>query len=172
MGGAPFIVFVCRAGDNVPVMTSRRLLLPCLFVFAAMGCTKAPPTEEEVIKGIIGTISAAAETKDIRTMKKFISRGYRDKEGNDYDALNGFLLAHFFREEKIGVTLTGSQVTIGGDRATSHTEAILTGVPRSGGMAGNIVRNASYYRFDLEWRREEGNWKVTAASWGPMDKLP
>lgn len=149
-----------------------------IIVAAAGGCTKEPPSEEEVIKGIIETVAGAAERKDIQAIKKVLSRSYRDTEGNDYDAVNAFLLSHFFRSEKIGVTVTLSQVTVGHppdadrEKAVSHTEAILTRVPKGAVVTGYISRDADYYRFDIDWQKEGGEWKVLGVSWGPMQKVP
>jgi len=144
-----------------------------LFFASAMlvGCTKAPLTDEEVIKGIIDKVARAAEKKDIQVIKKAISKSYHDSQGNDFDALNGFLLSHFFRSEKVGVTLTVSEATVDGEKAQSHTEAFLTRVQAGSGVGGYLARDADYYRFDLKWQKEEGEWKVTSASWGPMEKL-
>jgi len=136
-----------------------------------MGCTKNPLTDEEVIKGIIENVARAAEKKDVQAIKKAISKSYHDGEGNDFDAINGFLLAHFFRSEKVGVTVTVSEATVEGEKAKSHTEAFLTRVEAGSGVTGYIARDADYYRFDLVWQKEEGEWKVLSASWGPMSAI-
>jgi len=144
-----------------------------LFLAGAVlvGCTKKPLTDEEVIRGIIDKVARAAEKKDIQSIKKTISKSYHDSHGNDYDAINGFLLAHFFRSEKVGVTLTVSEAFVEGEKAKSHTEAFLTRVQAGSGVGGYLARDADYYRFDLVWQKEEGEWKLLSASWGPMSAI-
>lgn len=173
MPDRPWIISLPMKAPPIPML--------CLAALAA-GCTRLPVTDEEIIRDIVVNVAQAAENKDIQGIKRFISPGYRDTEGNDYQALNGFLLAQFLRGEKIGITLAGTRVSVPaavppggpgqGGRANSHTEALLTRVPAGGGTVVPARREASYYRFDLSWEKVDGAWKVTAASWGPLDRLP
>jgi len=131
-------------------------------------CSGTPPSEEERIREIIKEVAEKAEAKDIKAIKKHISKNYRDPRGNDYQELSGLLLYHFFRAEKLSTYLTEIEVSVEREKATAIVEAILTRGKEIKSLKDLIPEAASYYLFNLIFQKEQGKWLLVSAEWKPV----
>ncbi|UCD83474.1 MAG: hypothetical protein JSU92_09190 [Deltaproteobacteria bacterium] len=140
------------------------------FLITFFGCSKPPPTEEGVIRGIIDEVAEKASAKDIMAIKKHISKSYRDRRGNDYQAISGILLYHFWAE-KTSVYLTEVEVSVEGEEANAVVKAILTRGKEFKSLKDLIPDAASYYQFDVVFRKEDGKWLVRSGDWKPASSV-
>ncbi len=144
------------------------VVIALLFLITFGGCPGAPSSEEDRIREIIKEVAEKAEAKDIKSIKKHISRSYRDPRGNDYQGLSGLLLYHFFRAEKLSTYLTAIEVSVEGEKATAAVEAILTRGKEIKSLKDLIPEAASYYLFNLIFQKGGGKWLLISAEWKPV----
>lgn len=78
----------------------------------------------------------------------------------DRRQLHDLLRLQVLRNERIGVTITGRDVKVDGDRATVSVTATFTG--SSGGW---LPERGSIYTLTSGWRRDDGDWLLVNASW-------
>jgi hypothetical protein len=153
-----------------------RLLLrltACLALFAA--CTPPPETSEEALRRTIAQAGGAAEKRDLRNLAELLSDDYRDGQGRDREALLGTLRYYFLGHQSVYLlTRIGSVELRGEEQAQAVVLVALAGEPLSDPHEPTFLR-ASLYRFEFDFIREGGLWKVRQARWQPgvlRDFLP
>ena len=146
----------CRSGRSC----LRKLALLVLLAGAGCGPSSAP---EEQIRALVDEAEAFAEERDASALRGLIADDYADASGRDAadvrNLLHGWLIAHpsvnlLTRIDLIeleGTELARVQVTIGmlGREAESESDWDLA---------------ADVERLDIRLARDDGDWRVIAAS--------
>lgn len=112
-----------------------RFLL-CLLVFLIFlppeGCTSGEEGPEARLRRLFKDTERAAEEKDLRALKPFISDRYADAQGYDKEAVLSLLRYHFLRNESIHLLTRISSLNMPEpDTAEAVVLAAMAGEPIS-----------------------------------------
>ncbi len=145
----------------------EKRLMPAFILFAILFGVSAcdRETDENKIKNVITAIQTAAEHKDVKNVIDHLSETYRDSQGNNREGIKALLLGYFFRYPKISVYINNLQITIKESSAQASFETVLTSKEKTGSLKDIIPQALGIYAFDVELKKESGDWKVTSASW-------
>ena len=134
-----------------------------LFIASGLACHKED--EKEKVKKVITAVQAAVEEKSIRGVTAHIAKDYKDPQGNNFEALRGLLLGYFLRHPKISGYITHLDISVDGASAKATLSAILTSGRKTGSVSDVVPEQLGTYRFDVDFRKESGDWKITSARW-------
>jgi hypothetical protein len=127
------------------------LLLPVLLA----GCRTESP-EAQIRKAFEGCV-AAIEQADPEPPIRILSPDFAGPENMTRDEAKLYLIG-LLRQEKVGITVVSSRITVQGSQATQAVELVLTS--RTGGNL--LPQDASRRRFTLRWERQNGAWRLRA----------
>jgi hypothetical protein len=123
-----------------------------LFIVSGLACHKE--NEKEKVKKVITAVQAAVEEKSIRGVTAHIAKDYKDPQGNNFEALRGLLLY-----------ITHLDISVDGASAKAILTTILTSGRKTGSVSDVVPEQLGTYRFDVDFRKESGGWKITSARW-------
>ncbi len=147
-----------RRGMTWPLLAA--LLLPGL-----ISCSSQPGTPEAQVRALLKQAETAAENKDSRVLRGFISEKYSDSQGQDKKAVEAILRYYFLRNESIHLLTRVQPITF---PEPSRAQAVVLVA-----MAGQPIPNpqqlerlhADLNRFAITFAREDKEWKVIDAEW-------
>ncbi|WP_243302637.1 hypothetical protein [Geothrix oryzisoli] len=120
----------------------------------ATGLACRSDNPEDQVRKAFGACVAAVEAGDAAAAAAPLDPAFRGPEGMDKAAARLFLLG-LLRQEKVGVTVVRSEVTVRDREAFQEVDLLLTG--RSSGL---LPQDASRRSFGLRWRKTEGDWRI------------
>jgi len=139
--------------------------LGLVVVMLLTGCRGARTSPEEQVRALINSATAAAELKQIGTLRDLISEHYADDQGQNKRAIEALLRLHFLRNEHLHLYAHVQSVTLPQpDRAQATVLIAMAGVPMVSAQDLIAVR-ADLYRFEIEFAREDKTWRVQRAAW-------
>ena len=160
---------VIFAGVHVPGGKWRRgmawPLLAALLLPVLISCSSQPDTPEAQVRALLKQAEAAAENKDSRVLRGFISEKYSDSQGQDKKAVEAILRYYFLRNESIHLFTRVQSITF---PEPSRAQVVVLVA-----MAGQPISNpqqlerlhADLNRFEITFAREDKEWKVIRAEW-------
>lgn len=129
------------------------------------GCREEPQSPETQVRAQIARAVAAAEARDVGTLRAMISDRYSDPGGQDKRAVEALLRLHFLRNESVHLYTRVQSVTVPQpDRATASVVVAMAGVPIASEVELPALR-ADLHRFDIEFALEDDTWRVRRAAW-------
>lgn len=144
---------------------SRFFLTVLCILFFSIGCSE-PPTDEDVIRGVIQEMARASEAKDIKGMIRHVSEDYRDDYGNNRKALKGLFLYQVIRPEPITVFVRSVGVEVEGETALADIRVIMVRGTGVEGMDEILKAKSAGYRIDAVFGKEAGGaWRIKSAEW-------
>ncbi len=147
-----------------------KFLLTIFLLLSIPFCKKA--TDEEQLKKIVRILSEAGSRKDIKTIKEYISKDYRDPKGNDYDALRSLLAYYFLQYPRISIFITEQSVNIKGNSATVEAHAVLSSGREIKSLSDIIPEGMTFYVFIIDFKKINGNWLIFSADWFRSNERP
>lgn len=144
-------------------------ILIVVVLLSCTGCRRT--TEQDRIKKVVTGVQEAAEEKNIKKVIKSLSRTYRDPQGFTYDTIKGLLLGYFFRHQTIHVYITDLEAAVEQDAGSAVFQAVLTG-GEAGSAADVLPGSLGLYSFEVTFRKEHSEWKVTSARWSRVGEKP
>ena len=140
------------------------LLAILLAVLSA--CSGDPDNLEQQVRDMIGAGEEAVEARSIIGVLDFISDEYQDKDGRQKQEIKQLVAGYILRNKSIHLLTRVQHVAVNEDK--SRADVILyvgmAGVPVAG-VDQLVFTRADLYRFDLSLLMEEGDWRVSEASW-------
>jgi hypothetical protein len=127
------------------------------------GCHRE--TDADKIKKVITGVRKAAEEKDVKKILAVVSKTYRDPQGYDFASIQGLLLGYLLRHQKVHVYIPDIDISVEDSSAKAQFQAVLTGGDRTGSASDILPEALGMYAFDVSFRKETGEWKVTSARW-------
>ena len=134
------------------------------------GCRR--DTEQDKVKKVITEVQRAAEDKDVKKIIASLSKTYHDPQGFTYDTIKGMLLGYFFRHQKISAYITNLDVAVQDTAATAKFEALLSGGAKTESLSTLMPDALGLHAFEVSFKKESGEWKVTSAKWGRIGEYP
>lgn len=149
-------------------LVTRALLAGALLLGLGGGCSRTD-TPEQRVRALIAQAEDAAERKEIRTLRGYVSERYRDEAGRDRRAVEGILRLYLLRNERLHLLTRIERVTVmPPDRAEAVVYVAMAARPiaNAAELAGF---RADLYRFEVEFSQEDGEWRVERAAWRPAE---
>ena len=141
-----------------------RVFLAIVIAAAAASCGRSDP--EAAIREVLTAAETAAEARDGGFLGGLLAPTYSDSRGNDrtqmIDLIRGYFLAHSSFEI---VTTIDEIVLDSADAARVVVHAGIVGKRAGQPLLGGL--NGELQRVQLQLRRQDSDWQVTAASWQP-----
>lgn len=154
--------------NNFHFLCALRLSFLCLALLAFAGCSETE-TPEARLRALIASAEQAAENKQGRVLRGFVSDAYRDPDGRDRRTVDAILRLVLLRHESIHLLTRISEIGFPGQgRADAVVYVAMAGRPIAGPAQLASMR-ASLYRFELGFIDEDGEWRVVSATWRPAE---
>jgi hypothetical protein len=152
------VIFPRRAGG---------VALVTLAVVTLAGCRGKRLSPEQQVRSAIAGVERAVEEKDLKRVGRFVSERYRDKEGNDRQAVLGLLRLQVLRYPAIHLLVRVTGVELPGPKQARATViAAMASLPIAA-PADLPKASADLYRFELQLTEDDGEWRLESASWKP-----
>jgi hypothetical protein len=151
------------------------LALGCALLLALGACSGGVADPEQEIRALLTELERASRENDIRALKGRVSERYSDAEGRAKSEIDGLIAAHYLRGGTVYLLLHLRELELA-DESSARAD-VLAGMARVAIESFARLRQArgDAYVFDLALAREDGEWRVTSASWEPAaleDLLP
>ncbi|HEY8555628.1 MAG TPA: hypothetical protein VIL43_13965 [Burkholderiales bacterium] len=132
------------------------------------GCSDRD-TPEDQIRALIAAAEEAAERKEIGTLRGYVSESYADDAGRDRRAIDAILRLYLLRHERIHLLTRVSDVRFVPPAAAGAVVYVaMSAVPIADAEALGGLR-ADLYRIELDFVREDDDWRVRRAAWRPAE---
>jgi hypothetical protein len=128
------------------------------------GCSKKE-TPEQRVRQLIERAEAAAEKKEIRELRSYVSERYADTEGNDKKKIEGVLRFYFLRNQSVHLYTYIESISLS---APTEAHAVVYVAMAGKAIAGpeELQRmQGDFFRFELDLAEEAKEWRVTRAAW-------
>ena len=149
---------------------TRKKLLVALALALVVGVVvvlkmsgKPAQSDEQILLGLIDRMTTAAEQRNIKEMRRHLSKSYRDDRGLDYKQINSFLLVHFLRKGLLSVYVLRKSAQVDGRTATMKVTAALTRSPKVKNLSDLVPSSLRALTFDLSFVKEKEQWKLVSA---------
>lgn len=142
-----------------------RILALLLFILpAACGPGDSP---EEQVRQYVAAAEEAAEARNPGDLKELIAEQYQDDQGRTRRDIVAIAARYLYANKSIHVlTRIEGLVFPASEQAQLTVYAALTGQNVSD-LDALLNMQADLYRFDLELRRTDGEWRLLRADWRP-----
>jgi len=145
-----------------------RTLVLLAALFTLIACRNAA-TPEAQVRATISQAEVAAEKKEVATLRGMVADSYADAEGHDKRAVEGVLRYYFLRNQSIHLVTRISSVTLPQkDRAFAVVYVGMAAQPVADVSELERLR-ADLFRFELEFAKENDDWRVLRAQWRRAD---
>lgn len=151
----------------MPPRVFIRVIVASLVLFAC-ACSK-PETPEQRIRAMLSSAEQAAENKDVRALRGYVSERYADAEGRDRRTIDGILRLYVFRNETIHLLTRIDSIAL---TSPAHAEIVVYVAMAARPITDQTALaafHASLYRFDLGLVKEDSAWRVLRAAWRPAE---
>lgn len=138
-------------------------VVACWLLLAA--CADSPSDPQQRLRDLIRDAAAAAENRDVATLKGFVADGYRDAAGRDRRAVIRLAQAYLMRHGAVHLYTVVKEIALEpAGRARALVYVAMAGRPIDTLEALEQVR-ADLVRFDIDFVGDGSDWLVAAASW-------
>jgi hypothetical protein len=140
-------------------MRALACLLACLALLTACGSKESP---EAQVRHALAKLEAAAEARNTRDFLDGVSESYRDARGADRGEAANTLRGYFLINQSIHL-LTSIEEMSFPTPGEAHVKVKVGMVGKQGDSTFDLATNVR--DFDVVFREEDGDWKVTYARW-------
>jgi hypothetical protein len=148
------------------MLTQRRrtfLMALLSLVLAACGPEQSP---EAQVRGVIAEGEAAAEARDLSALMQLVAADFRDEQVGGREELKQFLRGYLVTHQQIHLLTRVDSVELP-YRDMAKVSLTVGTLGRDSAVAGALDLAADVYDVRLELQLEDGDWRVTRASWRP-----
>lgn len=150
-------------------MIRIRVFLVTGVLFAAplfLSCGSKPDTPEARVRALVEKAEAAAEKKDLGTLRDLISENYADDLRQDKQAILGVLAFHFYRNQAIYLLARVQSIAFPEPARSEVVVFVATAGQPIPGTEDLLRVRADLFRFDITLAdKGKGDWKVIRAQW-------
>jgi ketosteroid isomerase-like protein len=122
-------------------------------------CTRTPP--EQALREAVAGLQASVETRDASALQDYLAEDFIGPEGMDRAGARRMAALYLMRHDRVGVTMGPLDVSLQEQHATVRFTAALTG-----GGDRFLPDSGRVYAVQTGWRLEDGEWRLTSATWG------
>lgn len=131
-----------------------------LVAILLVGCSRPDP--EQALRDAVGQLHDAIGQRDASALDDWLADDFIGPDGMDRDGARRLALVSFMRYRDVGVTLGPLEIDLQPDHATVKFTAMLTG-----GSGRLLPQSARVHDVRTGWRLEDGDWRMTSATWTP-----
>ncbi len=113
---------------------------------------------------------AAAEKRDADGVMRRIGEGFRDAAGGDRRDASELVRRTLAAYRSLSLSLSDVVIERGPAAAHAKFRVRMSGTPRAAGGLEGILPRSSRWAFDVRLESRSGGWKVTWASWVPVEE--
>ena len=150
------------------ITKKARFLYAALVLLATLGgCGADPEDPKTAIEAVIDQVEAAAEKSSVTLFSEHLSEQYQDKHHGNRQRVIRSLLGYFHRNKNIHLFTRIRNIKINEqdpDSAKASVNAAMTGT-RVDSADQLLLLRASIYRFDIDLRKEDGQWMIHSTAW-------
>ena len=149
---------------TVPAFRPRMAMLAVLATLAA-GCGESQ-TPDAKVRAVIAQGEQAAEARDLSGIMDLVAPSYRDEQGGGRDELKQYLRGYLVAHQAIHL-LTKVESVDFPYRDMAKVSLTVGTLGRDADAATAFDLAADVYEVELELALDDGEWRVTRASWRP-----
>jgi ketosteroid isomerase-like protein len=148
--------------ESAATRTRRRYawLVVGLTSLIVAACAKTP--REQALRDAVAGLQAAVEARDASAMQSFLAEDFIGADGLDRGGVRRMATLYLMGHDNIGATIGPLAVQV----QEGHARVDFT-VALTGGSGRLLPESGQVYAVRSGWRIEDGNWKMTSASWEP-----
>ena len=140
---------------------SWKLTLPIILILLLSAC--GHKSDEDLIKQSLDQTIEAVKARQPKAVVEHLTKDFLGQERMSTDEVRRFMIAQFFRNQKINIVTTGLKITLdNAQQAHANFRVVVTG-----GMDW-IPDRLDYYQVETEWLKRDGDWLIHSASWKPV----
>ncbi len=141
------------------------LALLAVLVTVVTGCGESQ-TPEAMVRGVIAQGEQAAEARDLSGIMDLVAPAFEDGQGGGRDELKQYLRGYLVAHQAIHL-LTKVESVEFPYRDMAKVSLTLGTLGRDSAAATAFDLAADVYDVELELALDDGEWRVTRASWRP-----
>ncbi|HEY5851025.1 MAG TPA: nuclear transport factor 2 family protein [Lysobacter sp.] len=131
-----------------------------VLLVSVLGCSRTPP--EQRLRETVETLQQGIEQRDASMLEAVLAEDFVGPDSLDRDGAGRIARLMFLRHRQIGVNLGPVSVQLQPGHATARFTAALTG------GSGEVLPDAAQlYEVETGWREQNGQWRLTSATWTP-----
>jgi len=139
----------------------RLRTLPIILILLLTACTRT--SDEDLIKQNLDQAIEAVKARQPKKVVEHLTQDFVGQEQMSNEDVRRFMIAQFFRNQKINIVTTGLNVTVdNAQQAHASFRVVVTG-----GMEW-IPDRLDYYQVETDWVKQDGDWLIRAATWKPV----
>jgi len=132
-----------------------------LFIFLMASACTSPPDEQQIRENL-DQIVLAVQQRQPKKVVEHLHADFRAQERMGVEEIRRFMIAQFFRNQKINILITGLRIRVEGNSAKVSFRAAITG------GASWMPERLDYYQLHTSWVKQDGDWLMRDASWQPV----
>jgi hypothetical protein len=132
----------------------------------AASCGRAP--RDPVTECLAGAV-AAAEKRDASGVMSRVSEDFRDAEGGGKADAAALVRRYLAAYESLSLALSDVAVERGPASAQAKFKVRMSGRPRAVAGLEGLLPRSSRWSFDVRLEAGPGGWKISSASWSPLE---
>ncbi len=142
-------------------MNAHSRAAAALVLVALCACTRTTP--EQQLRATVSALQAGIEARDAGAIRDVLADDFFGPEGLDREGAVRMAQVLFLRHRAIGVTIAGPlEVRMQPGHASVGFDVALTG------GSGRVLPDAArLYGVETGWRLQDGDWRLTSATWTP-----
>ena len=143
----------------------RMILLAAALICAGCGSSDSP---EQQVRTVLEQMETAAEARDVGELMEHISEDYRDSNGLGPQEAARYVRGYFIANQSIHLLTRVEDITF--PIADEARAKVLVGMVGREAATTNDSSDwgdlaADIYQFEITFRREDEQWKVSFARW-------
>lgn len=134
------------------------------FFISLVSCSSVPNPEEQ-IEEYISEVVKQAESRDLRGLKKLISKNYSDKNKRTQKEVIQIAASHFIRNKNINI-LTRFDSIIFSNNETTASLTVYAAISNLEIQEDDMeLLQAEIHRFDIVLQKVSKRWLLSSAKW-------
>ena len=148
----------------------RHLVASCGLLLLLTACGNDGQTPEERVRSSIDAMVQAVEEGSPRQVGEWLHPDYRDERHSDRRSALASLLWYTrqHRDIYLFTLIRDLRVDASAGEAQGIVFVAMAGVPLES-IQAIVSVNADLYRFDVDWRLDDGEWRVFSSRWRRAD---
>jgi len=120
-------------------------------------------SDEDLITQNLDPAIEAVKARQPKKVVEHLTQDFVGQEQMSTEDVRRFMIAQFFRNQKINIVTTGLNVTVdNAQQAHASFRVVVTG-----GMNW-IPERLDYYQVETDWIKQDGDWLIRSANWKPV----
>jgi hypothetical protein len=148
------------------MLTQHRRLFTAVLLSLALAACGPKQTPEAQVRSVIAAGEAAAEARDLSALMKLVDPEFRDEQVGGRDELQQYLRGYLVMHQSIHLLTRVNSVELP-YRDMAKVSLTVGTVGRDAVSASALDLAADVYDVQLELQLQDGDWRVTRASWRP-----